>query len=190
MELTDSETSLLRELRSLHAKLSEMTKEKYHRINPSYEDFFPWHERARFWIGEDKNVTIYNSATLIGDVEIGEGCWVGPFTLLDGGGGLKIGDHCSIATGVQITTHDTVRWALSGGKHPTEYAPVEIGRCCFIGTHAVIIKGVSIGQHSVIGAGAVVTKDVPPFSIVGGVPGKIIGSVVLNRDDTITLDWN
>ena len=190
MDLTDDEKTLLNGLRGLHSKMRDFTRVNYRRINPSNEDFFPWKERGAYWLGEDKNVTIYNSATLIGDVEIGHNCWIGPFTLLDGGAGLKIGDFCSIATGVQIVTHDTVRWSLSGGKCSYEYAPVTIGRCCFIGTHAVITKGVSIGEHCLIGAGAIVTKDVPPFSIVGGVPAKIIGRVVLDANGAITLDWD
>jgi acetyltransferase-like isoleucine patch superfamily enzyme len=189
MDLTEDETSLLNGLRGLHSKMRDFTRGKYRRMNPSYEDFFPWKERGQYWAGEDKNITIYNSATLIGDVEIGQNCWIGPFTLLDGGGGLKIGEFCSIATGVQIVTHDTVRWSLSGGKSPSEYAPVSIGRCCFIGTHAVITKGTSIGEYCLIGAGAVVTKDIPPFSIVGGVPARVIGRVVVDANGAVNFNW-
>ena len=107
---------------------------------------------------EDKGITIYNSATLIGDVEIGEHTWIGPFTLLDGGGGLEIGRYCSISTGCQVLTHDTVRWALSGGKTGPERAATKIGDCCFLGSHAIVTRGVTIGNHCLIAAGAVVKE--------------------------------
>lgn len=185
MNLNAEEVELLTLLRSLHQKMRAHTRSKYHRINPANEDFFPWDERGRFWAKKNKGITIYNSATLIGDVKIGEKTWVGPFTLLDGGGGLKIGKFCSISTGVNIITHDTVKWSLSSGKENTEYCAVKIGNCCFIGTHAVILKGVTIGSHCIIGAGAVVTKNIPAYSIVTGVPAKVVGRVVVNHKVTL-----
>ena len=103
--------------------------------------------------------------------------WIGPFTLLDGTGGLQIGENCSISAGVQIYTHDTVAWALSGGAAEYERAPVSIGDCCHIGAQAVIVKGVSIGDHCVIGATSFVNRDVPPFTIAAGSPCRPIGRV-------------
>ena len=185
--LTEAEATLLRNMRALHDKLRRQTKKKYSRINPVYEDFFSWKERAEFWVGDGKDITLYNSATVIGDVKIGQKNWIGPFCLLDGTGGLLIGDYCSFSTGAQVLTHDTVRWTLSGGTQAYEYAPVTIGNCCFIGTHAVITKGVTIGDHCVVAAGAVVTGNVPAFSIVGGVPAKIIGSVELPPGGAVRL---
>lgn len=189
MELSQQEQSLLEQLSRLQAKLAQITKEKYKRLNPFYEDIFSWHERAKLWIGdEDKGVTVYNSATLIGDVEIGEKTWIGPFTMLDGSGGLTIGRYCSISTGVQIFSHDTVKWALSGGIEQYDKAPVKIGNCCFIGAQSIILRGVSIGDHCLIGAGSVVNKDLPDFSIAVGVPAKIVGHVRLNNGH-VNLDW-
>lgn len=178
MDLSDKQKRLLSELRELHRTLRKNTAQKYHRINPFCEDLFDWKERGHFWT-DSKNVTIYNSTTVAGDVKIGENTWVGPFCSLDGTGGLEIGCYCSISAGCQIVTHDTVRWAISGGTEPYEYAPVSIGDCCFVGSHAIVTKGVQIGDHCVIGAGAVVTKHVPSCAIVGGVPAKVIGQVVV-----------
>ena len=181
---TDEElTKLAATLRELHLKLRDETHEKYSRINPFCEDLFDWKERGKYWVGSDSGVTIYNSTTVVGDVTIGEDTWVGPSCLLDGSGGLKIGRNCSVATGCQLLTHDTVKWALSGGKAAYEYAPVTIGDCCFIGTGATVVKGVSIGSHCLIGAGAVVTKDVPDFSIAAGVPAHIIGTVKVDGEN-------
>jgi acetyltransferase-like isoleucine patch superfamily enzyme len=169
--------NLKKDLFELHKVLRQSTFEKYGRINPFYEDIIDWKERGEFWCNERKNVTIYNSTSIVGDVNIGHDTWVGPFCSLDGNGKLTIGNFCSISAGVQILTHDTVRWALTGGKHSYEFMPVNIGNCCFIGTHAIITKGVNIGDHCIIGAGAVVTNDVPEYSIVAGVPARVIGKV-------------
>jgi acetyltransferase-like isoleucine patch superfamily enzyme len=172
------------QLRALHVKLRNQTWLKYKRANPFIEDLFDWREKGEFIGGRD--VTIYDSTTIVGDVKIGDHTWVGPFCSLDGTGGLSIGNHCSIAAGTHILTHDTVAFSLSGGKLPYEYAPVVIGDCCFIGVNSVVTRGVTIADHCLVAAGAVVTQDVPPMSIVAGVPAKVIGRVEL-RDDTVTL---
>ena len=182
-ELQKLWTSLLK----LHHLCRNHTRQKYGRINPFYEDLFDWSERGSYWTQENKDITIYNSATLIGDVEIGENTWIGPFCLLDGGWRLKIGRYCSISTGCQLLTHDSVKWALSGGKMPYDYDSITIGDCCFLGSHAVITKGVTIGNHCLIAAGTVVTKDINDFSIAGGVPARVIGSVDLGTDGKVNL---
>lgn len=184
------------QLHDLHNRLSQLykavreeTRDKFQRLNPFYEDLFDWKERGVFWTRQEKNVTIYNSTTLIGNVLLGENTWVGPFCMLDGSGGLTIGSYCSLATGCQLLTHDTVKWALSGGRAAYEHAPTAIGNCCFIGTHAVILKGVTLGDHVLVGAGAVVTKDVPANTIVGGVPARPIGRVHIGSDGEVSLSY-
>ena len=62
--------------------------------------------------------------------------------MLDGSGGLEIGSNCSISCGVQIYSHDTVAWALSGGKEEYEYEKTSIGDSCYIGPNTIIQKGV------------------------------------------------
>lgn len=172
-----SNPELLYELRKLHYELRDFTKKKYNRINPFSEDLFSWEEKGTFWAG--KNAVIYDSATVAGDVEMGDNVWVGPYCELDGTGKLKIGDFCTIAAGSQIITHDTVRYYLSGGKCEYEYAPVTIGSYCFIGAHSIILKGVSIGNHCLVAANSVVNKSFEDFSIIAGVPAKKIGIVKL-----------
>ena len=189
MALNERLAALLQDLRTLHLELRREVHAKFKRINPFYEDLFDWKERGEFWVGQGKNVTIYNSTTVVGDVEIGQNTWIGPFCSLDGSGGLVIGENCSVSAGCQIVSHDTVKWAVSRGKHPYEYAPIRIGDCCFIGSHAVITKGVTVGNHCVIGAGAVVTCDVPDYAIVGGVPGRVIGRVNVHDGRMVTFDY-
>jgi acetyltransferase-like isoleucine patch superfamily enzyme len=70
---------------------------------------------------------------------------------------------------------------------PYEYASTSIGDCCFLGTHAVVTKGVTIGNHCLIGAGAVVTNDVDDYTIAGGVPAKPIGKVDIDQQGKIHL---
>jgi acetyltransferase-like isoleucine patch superfamily enzyme len=189
MALNERLEALWKDLRELHLYLRGETYKKYKRINPFYEDLFDWKERGQFWVTAEKGITIYNSASIAGDVEIGAHTWIGPFTNLDGSAGLRIGHHCSISSGCQLLTHDTVKWALSGGAEAYENAPISIGDCCFLGSHAIVTKGVTIGDHCLIGAGAVVTKNLPPFAIAAGVPAREIGRVKLTDSGRVQLDF-
>jgi acetyltransferase-like isoleucine patch superfamily enzyme len=167
------------ELRLLHEELRAGAREAFDRDLPFEELVFDRWERAES-LGFGEGASIYHNAYVFGDVVVGAGTWIGPFVMLDGSGGLKIGATCSISTGVHIYTHDTVRWALSGGAAEAERAPVRIGDCTYIGAQALVLKGVTIGDHCVVGAGAVVTGDVPPFTIVDGVPARARGRVVVD----------
>ncbi len=157
-------------------------KAKWNRDIPFEELLFDRWERARH-LGFGEGSNIHQSSYVYGNVKVGKHTWIGPWVVLDGGGGLEIGDYCSISSGVQIYTHDSVRWAISGGKASYETAPVKIGDCCHIGALSVIAKGVRIGPHSVVGACSFVRHDVKPYTIVGGVPAKVIGKVVVEGDN-------
>ena len=181
VELAEELRTLWERLIELNEQLRDHTRNRHGRVNPFAENLFDWKEKGSFVGGVD--VTVYDSATVIGDVKIGSHSWVGPFCLLDGTGGLSIGSHCSIATGAQLQTHDTIRWAVSGGRLPYDYSPVTVEDRCFIGASAVVTRGVTIGSGSVVGAGAVVTSDVPPGSVVVGVPARVVGNVEFEGDD-------
>ena len=102
------------ELRALHDALGAQMRREHDRDLPFEELVFDRWERARS-LGFGEGASIYHNAYVFGDVTVGAGTWIGPFVMLDGSGGLEIGATCSISTGVHIYTHDTVRWALSGG---------------------------------------------------------------------------
>jgi len=173
-------------LRGLYQRLRTTTRERWHRDLPFDELLNDRWERAAS-LGFGDGTSIYHNSYVYGDVTVGEGTWIGPFTLLDGSGGLSIGDHCSISAGVHIYTHDTVRWALSGGQAEPERAPVRIEGCSYIGSQTVVTKGVTIGHHSVIGSCSLVNRDIPPYSIAFGVPCRRAGSVVVESDGSIKL---
>lgn len=173
---------LHKEIQELHAYFRQETYDKWKRVNPWYEDLFDWKERGEF-LGFGKNVTVYNSSSVRGDVKVGDNTWIGPFTVLEGSSGLEIGSNCSIAWGVQIYCHNTVNWALTGGKAPYESGPIKIGDCCFIGVQSVILKDVTIGNHCLVQANSLVTKSFPDYSIIAGSPAEKIGEVVINGDD-------
>lgn len=129
-------------------------------------------------LGFGKGTSIYDSSIVLGNVTVGENTWIGPFVILDGSGVLSIGSHCSISAGVQIYSHDSVQWAVSGGTEPYKHSPTYIQDNCYIGPNAIITKGVVIGRGSIIGANSLVTSDIPPNSKAFGSPCKVIGSVV------------
>jgi len=116
------------------------------------------HMGTRFY--DPRNIIIGN------DTIIGEG------VVFDGRDKLSIGNHVDIATEVMIynAEHD-----IHSEQFDPISAPVTVDDYVFIGPRALILPGVHIGKGAIVAAGAVVTKDVLPFAIVGGVPAKSIG---------------
>lgn len=169
-------SGLLDQLRALwDARRSQVAAE--YRRTLSFGDYVVdrW-EKARS-LGFGEGTSIYDSALVFGDVQVGAGTWIGPFTVLDGSGGLMIGGSCSISAGVQVYSHDTLAWATSGGVAPYEYAPTRIGDRCYIGPNTIVAKGVTIGDGAVIGANSLVLHDIPPGMKAYGSPCRVAGPV-------------
>jgi maltose O-acetyltransferase len=105
-------------------------------------------------------------------ISIGEGTIIGYGVFLDGRDRLEIGNHVDFASEVMVYNaehdHNSVDFHAI-----TE--PVVIEDYVFVGPRAIILPGVRIGRGAIVAAGAVVTKDVVPMSVVGGVPAKVIG---------------
>jgi acetyltransferase-like isoleucine patch superfamily enzyme len=117
---------------------------------------------------------------IAGSPSIGEGTWIGAFTLIDGIGGLKIGKGCNISSGAQVLSHSTVRRCVSERRHEEiDRRATEVGDFVFVGANAVVQMGARIGDHSVVAAGAVVLEDmvIPPYSLVAGVPARVVRDI-------------
>lgn len=108
-------------------------------------------------------------------IRIGRGVYINRHTIIDAVENVTIGDDCAIGPGCYLTDHDH---GFDGNLKPLQLpfivAPTTIGRRVWIGAHAVILKGVCVGDGAVIGAGSVVTKAVPPGVVVVGVPAQVI----------------
>jgi acetyltransferase-like isoleucine patch superfamily enzyme len=165
--------SFFHQLKLMKDTLDVTFLEKLNRSIPFSDLIFDRWDRAKF-LGFGSESSIYDSSYVFGDVKIGSNTWIGPYVILDGSGGLVIGDNCSISASVQIYTHDSVNWAVSGGKAPYEYSPTRIGNRCYIGPNVIIAKGVEIGNGCIIGANSFVNKSFPDNSKIAGNPAKEI----------------
>lgn len=98
---------------------------------------------------------------------------------LDARGGLYIGDSVSVSHGVMLMTgsHD-----INAVNFSVNYLPIRIGDYVWIGCAAIVLQNVTIGKGAVVAAGSVVTKDVPPYCIVAGIPAQVIGKRNENLD--------
>ncbi|MGC4110503.1 MAG: acyltransferase [Nocardioides sp.] len=91
---------------------------------------------------------------------------------------VSIGDHVTITAGVRFVTHDGGVWVLRDQYPDIElFAPVTIHDNVFIGLGATLLPGVTVGPDAIVAAGAVVSRDVPPGSVVGGVPATVLKTV-------------
>lgn len=112
-----------------------------------------------------------------GQVTLGERSWLGPFCLVYGNGGVTIGRNVLVAghTSINTVSHGIERCDIPMNDQPLRIDPVVIEDDVWIGLNAVVLQGVTIGRGSVVGAGAVVNRSIPPWSIAVGVPARIIG---------------
>lgn len=127
-----------------------------------------------------KNVHIMSSSKFRAseNIEIGNDVYIGPDNNFLGYGGIKIGNGTILAHNIEIMTrnHNYDSPNLQTIPYDTTYIlkPVEINENVWIGSNVLIVPGVTIGEGAVVAMGAVVTKDVPPFAVVGGNPAKVL----------------
>lgn len=145
---------------------------------PSFAVRLFWYRRILGWyIGPDASVLMGQYIQMAGIRSSGKRVSVGARTVINRGcllyttGGLLIGEDVDIASGVWLITgtHD-----MDDPEFADSYRPIMIDDYAWIGSRAMILAGVTIGRGAVVMAGAVVTKDVQPFSVVGGVPARHI----------------
>ena len=147
---------------------------------PSVHNYISW-ERKNFWLRLAR-LNISKEGVAIGrgfqcidgneeNIRIDRYAAIGHNVRLWNFGGIHIGQFCMIAAGLTVSNgwHDKSSFEPASGL-------VSICPCCWIGVNVTIVGSISIGANSIIGAGALVNKDVLPNSIVAGVPAKIIGT--------------
>lgn len=166
--------ALLNDLKALWQARRREVDAKFKRTLPLADYVVDRWEKARE-LGFGEGCSIYDSVLVLGDVRVGTNTWIGPFVVLDGSGGLLIGSHCSISAGVQLYSHDTVDWAVSGGQAQATHAPTSIGDNCYIGPNTVVAKGVRIGSGCIIGANSLVLDDIETGSKAFGTPCRVVG---------------
>ena len=112
---------------------------------------------------------------------MGKGCYFMPYTMPNDDEFIRLGNNVIVAADVRFICHDGIHHVFNGENNTEEkcsrlWGCIDIRDNVFIGTGAIILAGTRIGPNAIISAGAVVSHDVPPGSIVGGVPAKVIGS--------------
>lgn len=180
---------LFKDLEKLRGELDAYFLEKYSRIVPFSEALANRWEKAGK-LGFEDGANVHDLSYVIGDVKVGKNTYIGPYTFLDGTGGLTIGSNCSISAGVQIYTHDSLKWALSGGRFGYDKSPVSIGSNCYLAPYVVVARGVTIGDGSVVGSHSLVNESFPANSIIMGLPAKRKGAVIIKEDGDIKLQFD
>ena len=138
-------------------------------------------QNIRYWLGSrfvencGKNVNFERGAKFNPELSIGDYSGVGVNCLVSGrtyiGSHVMMGPDCIMYSYSHAYDRLDIPMDQQGFEEPT---PIHIGDDVWIGARVIILPGVNIGSHCIIGAGAVVTKDVPDYAIVGGVPAKVI----------------
>lgn len=110
-------------------------------------------------------------------VSIGSGCRILSDVVTTEPWLVSIGDRVTVSSGVRLITHDGSGWLVSDDRgRRYRYAPIRIGSDVFIGAGVTILPGVHIGDRVVVGAGSVVTRDIPDETVAAGVPARPIGT--------------
>lgn len=154
---------------------------KFAKVDFEGNNFIPYGTKlsGNIKLGYATNLGIYNE--LVGNIEIGKFCQIAGFVSIHSGNHPI--DYLSIYTGSRFLNGKLNNNIILG--------KVEIGNDVWIGTGVKILKDVKIGDGAIIAAGAVVTKDVPPYAIVGGIPSKVIKYRFSNDiiEELLTTKW-
>jgi acetyltransferase-like isoleucine patch superfamily enzyme len=170
-------------------------------LGENYTFMKPWHVELfgePIELGDYANVittpdhkvrlTIWSNSLESGGIKIGNYCLLCPGLRIQSASGITIGNNCMMASNSYITDsdwHEVYDRADPVGKS----APVKIGNNVWIGDGAIVCKGVTIGDNSVIGARAVVVRDIPPNSIAAGNPAEVVNDIDPEISMRTRADW-
>lgn len=137
--------------------------------------------KIRYWFGSGfveycgKNVNFEKGAKFNPELNIGDNSGIGVNCLVSGrtyiGKHVMMGPDCIMYSYSHAYDRLDISMDQQGFEDPT---PIHIGDDVWIGARVIVLPGVTIGNHCIIGAGAVVTRDIPDYAVVGGVPAKVI----------------
>lgn len=139
--------------------------------------------RAAYWrgrmnsLGQGSRISYLVKILAAPNIVIGKCTHITHNCILDGRGGLTIGNDVLVGyySIIMSSTHNYDNPDIPIRLQGSRRAPVMIGNDVWLGARVIVLPGVSIGDGAVIGAGTVVTKDIPPYVIAGGIPARIIG---------------
>ncbi|MEH6582223.1 MAG: acyltransferase [Halioglobus sp.] len=133
-------------------------------------------------------IGVWGRSPGLGRIEIGECVLMSPGSRLSASDEIVIGDGVMMANGVYITDSD---WhtIYDRTERDERVTPVHIGKNVWLGDHATVLKGVTVGENSVIAARAVVTRDVPANVVVAGNPAKVVKELDLERGFKTRMDY-
>lgn len=160
---------------------------------PSYTLRHAWYSRMLGWrVGEHASILMGQHVQMggvkssRGKVSIGRGTVINWDCMLYTTGGIVIGENVSIGAGVWLVTgtHD-----MNHPEFVDYYKPIVIEDYAWIGMRATILGGVTIGKGAVVMSGAVVSRDVPPYAVVGGVPARVVSQRAL-QEPVYALDFH
>jgi acetyltransferase-like isoleucine patch superfamily enzyme len=160
----------------------------------------PWHvelfgpsirigDCATVVAARDKKVrlSVWPKAPGKGEINIGNYCLISPGVRIGSATGISIGDNSMVAGNAYLTDSD---WhGIYNRVSPGEARPIVIKENVWIGDSAIVCKGVTIGKNSIVGAGSVVTKDIPANTIAAGNPARVVKQLDPDRDITPRSSW-
>ena len=158
------------------AALHELRREKFEKFarHVSVGDLLMDRDDTARFYGFGEGTTCYDNVLILGEVSVGKNTWIGPNVILDGSGGLEIGDFVSISAGTQIYSHTSIAQSTTQGLESIDRHSTKIGNGVYIGPNAVIQMGVKIGDGAIIGALSLVNQDVPAGVRAFGVPIRLL----------------
>ena len=139
-------------------------------------------------IGRDVDIEtrlVFHNCKDYSNLSIGNGCHVGKDVFFDLKDAVVLSDLVTVSMRVSFITHiDVGKSPLKDFGYSDASGPIVLERGCYIGANAIILKGVTVGEFAIVGAGAVVNRDVPAYTIVAGNPARVIKKVTLPRKRT------